>query len=388
MNPPAEPSLVALRLPPGPAWVGAAKGVWAQGDALLPLAPADPPAIVEAALDALRPAALIDGTGTTALAGGMPVAPGTALVLATSGSTGTPKGAVLSHRALRASAASSLARLGVGDDDRWLCCLPLHHVAGLQVIVRSQLMGSDPVIHDAFSVEAVAAERDVTVVSLVPTMLRRLLDAGADLRHLRRILLGGAAPGAALLTEARDAGLDVVTTYGMTETGGGCVYDGHPLDGVKVRLEDDGRICLRGPVLFDGYRLRDDLTTDVLREGWLRTEDLGQWAPDGRLEVLGRADDVIVTGGEKVHAEWLAHLLEGHPAVAEAAVLPRPDPRWGQRVVAFVVAADSAPALDDLRAFVRDRAPAHAAPAELVIVERLPRLATGKIDRIALSRLR
>jgi O-succinylbenzoic acid--CoA ligase len=387
MNPPAEPQLAALRLPPGRAWEAAAQRIWASGDAVLPLSPAEPAAATDAILRATRPSLLIDDTGTRDLAGGIRVAPGTAAVLATSGSTGAPKAAVLSWRALRASAAACLYRLDVRSDDRWLCCLPLHHVAGLQVLVRSDLMGVAPVVHDAFSVDAVAAEREVTLVSLVPTMLRRLLDAGADLRHLRRILLGGASPGAALLADARRAGLDVMTTYGMTETAGGCVYDGRALDGVDVRLEEDGHISLRGAVLFDGYRLQDDLTAAVLSDGWFRTEDLGRWSGDGRLEVLGRSDDVIITGGEKVAAGWLAALLESHPAVAEAAVTGRPDPDWGQRVVAFVVATATPPTLADLRDFVRSQAPAHTAPAELVVVDDLPRLASGKVDRRALPGL-
>ena len=384
MNAAAEPSLVALRLRPGPAWVDALDRIWGEGNAVLPLPPAEPAAALRTALEALRPSRLVDESGTLALPGGVSVPPGTAAVLATSGSTGTPKGVVLSTAALEASARASVARLDAGDADRWLCCLPLHHVAGLQVLLRSRVTGGAPVIHDGFSDDAVAAQRDVTLVALVPTMLRRLLDAGADLRHLRRVLLGGAAAGPQLLSDARDAGLDVVTTYGMTETSGGCVYDGRPLDGVEVRLEEDGRINLAGPTLFDGYRLRDDLTAEALRGGWLRTADVGRWSRDGLLEVLGRSDDIIVTGGENVAAGWVAELLERHPAVAEAAVVPRPDPEWGQRVVAFVVARGRAPSLDELRAFVRAFAAGTAAPRELVVVDDLPRLASGKVDREAL----
>lgn len=387
MKPPAQPLLIALRLPPSAAWVTAAKQIWADGNAILPLAPTQPAAATKAALDALRPSALVDGSGTHRLAGGVPVAPGTAAVVATSGSTGAPKGAVLSAAALHASARASLSRLGVGAGDRWLCCVPLHHVAGIQVLVRSEVMGVAAIVHDGFCASAVERERGATLVALVPTMLRRLLDAGADLRHLRRVLLGGAAPGTQLLEDALASGLDVVTTYGMTETSGGCVYDGLPLDGVEVRLDDDRRIHLGGVTLFDGYRLRDDLTAAAMRDGWLRTDDVGRWTDEGRLEVLGRSDDVIVTGGEKVAAGWVADLLQRHPAVAEAAVAPRPDAQWGQRIVAFVIPRATPPSLDELRAFVRARAPAHAAPRELVIVADLPRLASGKVDRQALSNL-
>ncbi len=387
MNAAAEPLLVALRLPPGPSWWAAVNRIWHDGNAVLPL-PVESSVDAENAIASLRPSLLLDERGVQLLEHGVPVAAGTAAVLATSGSTGVPKGAVLSSNALLASARASVQRLDVDATDRWLCCLPLHHVAGLQVLLRSRLTGSEPVILERFSVDAVAAERSVTLVALVPTMLRRLLDAGVDLRHLRRVLLGGAAPRAQLLDDARAAGLKVVTTYGMTETSGGCVYDDVPLDGVEVQLDADGRISLRGPVLFDGYRLRDDLTAAVVRDGWLRTEDLGRWIDGGRLEVLGRLDDVIVTGGENVAAGWVAELLERHPLVAEAAVAPRPDPEWGQRIVAFVVPRAAPPTLEELRALVREHAPAHAAPRELVVVTDLPRLATGKVDRQALRDLR
>jgi O-succinylbenzoic acid--CoA ligase len=382
----AEPSLVALRLRAGPEWVAAADAVWDGGGAILPLPLDGPDSVVAAILDQFRPAEIIDVSGRTALADAVPVAPGTAAVIATSGSTGAPKGAVLSHAALTASARASLSRLRATHQDRWLCCLPLEHVAGLQVLLRARLAGAAPVIHDGFSVTSVAEQRDVTIVSLVPTMLRRLLDAGADLAHLRCVLLGGAAPGARLLEDAQKAGVPVVTTYGMTETCGGCVYDGVPLDGVDVELDGEDRIRIAGPVLFDGYRLRDEMTRAVLDGGWLATNDLGRWV-DGRLQVLGRVDDVIVTGGRKVSADEVARLLEHHPAVAEVAVAARDDREWGQRVVAFVVPGSHQPSLDELRRFVAAYAPTYAAPRELVLVDALPRLPNGKIDRLALQTL-
>ncbi|MPZ72416.1 MAG: AMP-binding protein [Nitriliruptorales bacterium] len=385
MNSAAEPSLVALRLPAGPEWLAAADAAWEAGDAILPLPVDAPDAIVAEAVREFRPAAVVDLTGRTTFPGGIPAPAGTAVVVTTSGSTDVPKGVMLSHHALNASARASLSRLGAQPSDRWLNCLPLEHVAGLQVVIRSRLLGSIPVIHERFSVEAVAAERDVDYVSLVPTMLRRLLDRGADLRHLRCVLLGGAAPGPRLLDDAANAGVRVVTTYGMTETCGGCVYDGVPLDGVDVAV-DGGRIRIAGDVLFTGYRLRDDLAAGVLENGWLQTNDLGRLV-DGRLEVLGRSDDVIVTGGRNVSADAVARLLEHHPDIAEAAVTGREDREWGQRVVAFVVAVDRQPTLEQLRRFLSGHAPAYAAPRELVLVDALPRLPNGKIDRRALQRL-
>jgi o-succinylbenzoate---CoA ligase len=385
MNSAAGASLVAVRLPAGDQWLRTVTDIWAVGDAVLPLPVDAADRVLADTIAELKPSALIDASGTTALDGGVPVERGTAVVLVTSGSTGTPKGAVLSTDALHAAVQASLSRLEVVAEDRWLSCLPLEHIAGMQVVLRARLMGSNPVLHPRFSVDAVAGQRDVTHVSLVPTMLRRLLDAGADLRHLKRVLLGGAAASEQLLADARAAGIAVVITYGMTETCGGCVYDGVPLQDVSVEIAQDGRIKIACPFLFSGYRLRDDLTAAVVSDGWLTTEDLGRIAPDGRLEVLGRADDVIITGGEKVSAGDLADLLERHPAIREAAVTARPDPEWGQVVVAYITPRGPAPTLDDVRGFVRTHAPAYAAPRDLVVLAELPRLPSGKVDRLALQ---
>jgi O-succinylbenzoic acid--CoA ligase len=219
--------------------------------------------------------------------------------------------------------------------------------------------------------------------------LLRLLDAGVDLRRFRAILLGGAAASPALLDRARDAGAAVVTTYGMSETAGGCVYDGRPLDGVEVTIADDGRIRIRGPVVMTGYRLRPDLTAEVLSsDGWLTTGDLGEIAPDGRLAVKGRADDVIVSGGENVVAAEVAGVLAGHPDVVEVVVTGVLDEHWGQRVVAVLVArGERAPSLSELREFCAGRLPQAATPRGLVVVDELPRLPSGKPDRLAVLRL-
>ncbi|GIH80495.1 O-succinylbenzoic acid--CoA ligase [Planobispora longispora] len=303
------------------------------------------------------------------------------MVIATSGTTGTPKGVQLPAAALRASAAASLERLAARPGERWLCCLPPSHVSGLQVLVRSLLGGTEPIIHDGFSPEAVLAA-GADHVSLVPTQLRRLLAVSADLSAFRTILLGGAAAPPDLLAAARAADARIVTTYGMSETCGGCVYDGRPLDGVDLKIGDDGRIRISGPVVFSGYRLRPDLTAAAREDGWFVTSDLGTF-DGGRLRVLGRADDVINTGGQKVVAAAVAEVVAGHPAVADAAVVGRPDPEWGERVVAVVVSS-APPSLAELRAFVKERLPAYAAPAELVVVTEIPLLANGKPDLAAL----
>ncbi len=220
-------------------------------------------------------------------------------------------------------------------------------------------------------------------VSLVPTQLRRLLDAGAPLAGFRAILLGGAAIPGGMLAEAAAAGARVVTTYGMTETCGGCVYDGLPLDGVRVACDADGRIRITGPVLFSGYRLAPEQTRAAVKDGWFVTSDLGELTEDGRLAVRGRADDVIISGGEKIVASEVEQVLRGSPRVRDAVVVGVPDPDWGERVTVMVVAADEAapPTLDDLRAFVRERLPRYAAPRAMVVVGELPMLASGKPDR-------
>ena len=337
------------------------------------------------------------------------------LVVPTSGSTGGPKGALLTRQALVHSARAAAGRLA--GPGRWLLALPTTHVAGLQVVVRAVLADQPPVsvdLTDGFRPEAfVDATRTLQqatrtgapggerplYTSLVPTQLARLLDAGRAaveaLRCYAAVLVGAAATPPTLHAQAVDAGVRVVTTYGMTETCGGCVYDGVPLGGVHVAVDDDGRIRLGGPVVFAGYRARPDLTAaarlvDDQRIPWHRTRDLGRLDPaDGRLTVLGRADDVITTGGEHVVPSTVEDALVPLPEVAEAAVVGVPDPRWGERVTAVVVPADPARPLDvaQVRQRLRGVLPAAALPRALVTTPRLPLLASGKPDRAALRDL-
>jgi O-succinylbenzoic acid--CoA ligase len=304
---------------------------------------------------------------------GESVEAGDALVVATSGTTGEPKGVVLTHAAVRASALATSARLAVDPTtDTWLACLPLAHVGGLSVVLRALVTGTPLVVHPAFDADAVtaAARHGATLVSLVTTALRRI-DPGL----FRRIVLGG---GPAPV----DCPANAVVTYGMTETGSGVVYDGIPLDGVEVAVGADGEIRLRGPMLLRAYR---DGTDPRDADGWLATGDLGTW--DGhRLRVQGRKGDLIISGGENVWPAAVEAVLGAHPAVAEVAVVGRPDPEWGQQVVAVVVPADAAapPTLDDLRAFVKEQLAPWAAPRRLELVPSLPRTALGKIVRTSL----
>ncbi|HYP24209.1 MAG TPA: AMP-binding protein [Actinomycetota bacterium] len=369
-----ETELVALRWPPGPEMAARLERLWAEGAAVLPLRWDLPAPEIRRLLDLARPAALVEPGGTTRLDDQLPARG--ALCLATAGSTGPPKLVELSRQALEAAARLTSAHLG-SEGARWLCCLPLDHVAGVMTVVRSRLHGAEPVVLPRFDAAEVAAA-DADAVSLVPLMLERLLAHGADLTRWRWILLGGAAVRPDLLDAARAAGANVVRTYGMTETCGGVVYDGEPLEGVEVRVEE-GIVALRTPTLMEGYRGQAPV-----RGGWFVTGDAGEW--DGRrLRVLGRADEMIVTGGENVSPAEVEALLASHPNVAEVAVAGAADPEWGQRVVAYVVPAGDAPSLEDLRAHVKGQAAAYKAPRQLVVVDSLPRLPSGKVARASLS---
>ncbi len=390
--------LVAVRVPTAHQFVSAWDRIAQLGDAVLPIDPHAPESAVAPLLRRTRPAALVttapghpDRLRTVRMPDAEPVRTGTAAVVATSGSTGRPKAVVLSARALEASTRASLERLGCVDGERWLLCLPWHHVAGLAVVRRSRMLGVEPVLHDRFSEQAVAAalaDEGVRWVSLVPTQLRRLLDAGVDLSGLRGVLLGGAATPVELLAEARDAGVRVTTSYGMSETCGGCVYDGHPLRGVAAEVRPDGRIRLSGDVVADGYHLDPKATAAAFADGGFTTSDLGRFDGHGVLHVVGRADDVVVSGGENVPTRKVAELLREHPDVADAVVVGLPDELWGHSVVAVVVAAgDRTPDLDQLRDHVGNQAPRAWAPRRLRVVDDVPRTGLGKPDAEAIRRL-
>ncbi|MGY1855239.1 o-succinylbenzoate--CoA ligase [Modestobacter sp. SYSU DS0290] len=345
-----------------------------QGDAPLAVLPADPgPAA--AARRVLHPDESLE--------------PGTDLVVVTSGSTGDGKGVLLSAAALEASARATLARLG--GPGSWLLALPVSAVGGLQVLVRSALTGREPAVLGRGESLAAAAARlpagDRRYTSLVPTQLRRYLAEEPEaLASFDAVLVGGAAADAALLARARAAGVQVRQTYGMSETAGGCVYDGRPLDGVTARVRDGG-IELAGPVLAHGYRLDPAATAAAFADGWFRTRDAGALSSDGALTVSGRLDDVVISGGVNVSPQAVEARLREHPSVADAVVTGVPDPEWGQRVVAAVVAAPGAvPQLADLRPWVAERLGAAAAPKDLHLIDAVPTLHTGKPDRRGVAR--
>ncbi len=380
--------LIAFDLAGSAAFVDALQRAWDDGDAVLPLDPRAPRAHTEAVLAAMRPAAVIGPDGTrTALPDPVPVEPGDALVVTTSGTTGSPKGVVHTHDSVEQAAFTTSIAAGVVPEATWLACLPLSHVGGLSVVTRALRTGAGLVVHDRAEPEAIdrARAEGATHVSLVPTLLSRVRTEG-----WRTILLGGSAIPA-------DRPSNSIATYGMTETFGGVVYDGYALTGVGMRIalpdgstERAGPVELRSPTLLRAYRDGGDPhgVDPVDRDGWFRTGDLGSIdARTGVLTVLGRADDLIISGGEKVWPGPVEQVLRTDPRVREVAVVGRADREWGQRVVAVVVPHDHAdpPQLEALRGLAREQLPVASAPKELELVDSLPRTALGKIRRTLLT---
>jgi len=348
-----------------------------EGPALLPVPAADERE-TRRLTDALRP--------------GEPIDDGIGLVMATSGTTGTPKGAQLTAAALRASGDATHER--IGGTGSWLLALPAHHIAGMQVLLRSLLSGTDPVVVDvangfdpaALPAAVAAMDGPRRYSSMVPTQLIKTLEHPEATRAAARldaILLGGAATPAPVLRRAREAGITVVRTYGMSETCGGCVYDGVPLTGVDVRVDAESRVWLGGATLASGYRGLPD-HPGFATPGWFRTDDAGI-LDDGVLRILGRLDEALSTGGLTVVPQVVEAVLIEHPSVREVAVIGLPDARLGQRVAAVVVAAPGcSPALDELRDHVAATLDRTAAPRELHVVDALPLRGPGKVDRRAL----
>ncbi len=362
--------LVVVRLPP-PEAADAIRRAWDMGRGVLVLDPQAPEAEVE------RIVARVDPDGE--------VSPDVAAVVVTSGTTGEPKGVELTFGGLQASARAVSDAIGVraGGGDRWLCCLPLHHVAGLALLARSWTVGTPVDVLRRFDVESVAAaaESGATLVSLVPTMARRLLAAGVDLGRFRRVLLGG-GPVA--------ADLPGIATYGLTETWGGIVHGGHPLDGVEIALGHEDEILVRGLVVMRRYRSSTgdaDTAAAFTADGWFRTGDAGAIDGQGRLSVVDRLRDLVKTGGVSVSPTEVEAVLADHPGVADVGVAGQPDPEWGEQVVAYVVPADPSapPTVDGLREYARDRLSAAKLPRAVVLVDAIPRTKGGKPVRRLLT---
>ena len=343
-----------------------------EGTAPLAVLPSGSPAVVAAAHAVIRP--------------DEPLEPGADLVVVTSGSTGDGRAVLLSADAVVASATATHARLG--GPGSWLLALPASAIAGLQVLCRGVVAGTETTrlgAGEPLPAAVARMRRDRRYTALVPTQLRRFLDTEPEaLRVFDAVLVGGAATDPGLLARAHQEGVAVVTTYGMSETAGGCVYDGVPLDGVTVRIAEG--IEVAGPTLALGYRLDPEATSAAFADGWFRTRDAGSLAPDGRLSVHGRLDDMVISGGVNVSPAAVEAALREHDAVADAVVFGRPDPEWGQRVVAAVVATPGGtPDLAVLRPWVAERLGGPAAPRELHLLDAVPLLHTGKPDRRAVA---
>jgi O-succinylbenzoic acid--CoA ligase len=300
------------------------------------------------------------------------------LRLATSGTTGQPKTVDLTKTQIEASAMGSRKRLGHSDTDRWLCCLPLHHIGGLSILLRTALYGTTAVLHSRFDAQAVSDaidHKDIHLVSLVPTMLQHVLDARNGRKFpssLRAILLGGAPCPPILLDRCREIDAPVALTWGMTETASQVATRtpgdlrpeldaGRPLDGVTLHTQGD-LLVVRGA---------------IAPHGELITEDRGMIDPQGRVVVWGRGDALIISGGENVDPVRVERTLMEHPSVTEAVVVGRPDPTWGERPVAFVVASADA----GLATWVAERLEPHEQPAEIHHLSAIPRTTLGKINR-------
>jgi O-succinylbenzoic acid--CoA ligase len=332
-----------------------------------------------------------------------------AVVVGTSGSTGSPKRAMLGTEALRSSIDATHTRLS--GPGQWLLTMPAHHIAGIQVLLRSLVAGSTPHVLDlaagftastwTTAVDGMPGTDLPTYVSLVPTQLTRLLADPAATQRLSTfaaVLVGGAATHPDLISRAAAAGVTAVTTYGMSETAGGCVYDGEPLDDTTVLVDDDGRIHLGGATLAHGYlgELALTATSFVTLGGRLgrvfRTDDIGHVDEDGRLHVDGRIDDLVNTGGLKVAPRLVEEAVTRLPGIAEAVAVGIPDPEWGQAVaVAVRRSPGSAPGhpltVRGLRERLRGILPDHALPRALREVDEIPTRGPGKPDRAAVVAL-
>lgn len=376
--------LVVIDQPPGPTWVEEVTRMWLDGIPFLPLDHRLSDRERRAIVDRARPQSVMDASGQTLLADAVPVTPGVAVVVPTSGAGGDPKLVELHRVAVAVAVRTSAQRLGATPGAPWISPLTPSHIGGLLVILRAAILGAPITVHDGFDAERVVHDGEgAAFVSVVPAMVRRLVDSNLGLHGLT-LLVGGESLDHETAVAARARGARLVTTYGLTETCGGFAYDGLPLDGMKVRSDADGAIEVSGPTLMEGYRMDPAATGAAFTtDGWLRTGDLGALDDEGRLLVHGRADHLIRTGAEKVWPDEVERVLVGHPKVADVAVAGRPDPEWGARVCAFVVprVIDDPPTLDELRVFGSERLARFKLPRELHLVPAIPRTATGKVRR-------
>ena len=387
--------LVAVDLPPGPAWLDVLWDLWTEGVSFLPLDRRLTDRERRAVVELARPACIISEGDEVLFADPAPIdAEQAAIVVATSGTAGAPKLVELSRAAVSAAVGLSFGALGesVGQvaldpSEPWASCLTPAHVGGLLVLLRRLIFASPVTVLEGFDAATLIEQAPAGAhVALVPAMLRRLVEVDADLSALGVLLVGGGAVDPELGAAAAHLGGRVVTTYGLTETCGGIAYDGRLFEDTQARVAE-GQIELHGPTLMGGYRHDPAATAAAFTlDGWLRTGDVGVIGDDGLVTVHGRMDELIRTGAETVWPQEVEPVLRDHPKVIDVAVAGRPDPEWGELVVAFVVAAreDDPPTLEELRDHVSERIARFKAPKHLVLVEGLPRTASGKLRRGAL----
>ena len=359
--------LVCLDMANSQMFVDRLSRAWDNDDAVFPLDQRLPLPARQQILNIVKPTIMATNDGDVRV-DGMPVEPGDAVVVATSGTSGTPKAAVLTMSAVEASARATTEQLNVSLRDTWLACLPPSHVGGLSVITRSLIMGTSLIAAPSFSPETFieAAQNGATLVSLVSTALQRI-----DPALYRMIVLGGSR-------QASQLPPNCVTTYGMTETGSGVVYNGKALRGVELEIRDS-IVYVKAPMLLRAYR---DGSVPLDSNGWFCTNDRGSLSDDGVLQIEGRDGDLIITGGENVWPEVVEDALRNFQTVTDLCVAGVPDPEWGRAIHVWVVTTDkNEVSLDALRAHVKQTLPAHFAPRHMHVVSEIPRTALGKPKR-------
>ncbi len=367
--------LIAIDLPPGPDFVIALNEIWNNGDAVLPIDQRLPRVAREELLKQLKVKEVITSSERLHLDNSQPVEDGDALVIATSGSTGTPKGVVHTHASINSAIQITGTRLNCTSDDHWLACLSLGHVGGLSVVLRamsykSKLSFVDHIDQDSINM---ALKSGATMTSLVPTVLQSV-----DVRQFRTVLIGGAQASGALPP-------NVVTTYGLTETMGGVIYNEVPLDQVEIRISADTEIQIKSPTLFRCYR---GSTDTKITSGWFNTGDLGELV-GGKLKVHGRKDELINTGGYKVWPSSVAADIQKIDQVSDVVVAGTPDDKWGSAVTAWIVLKKPTTTLklEDVRQHVKMTLPDYCAPQKIYLVAEIPRSALGKPKFVELNKM-
>lgn len=369
--------LVALDMPASQDFVSALESIWDSGDAVLPIDQRLPEHARRKLAGQFNASAVIEGDNSkTKLSGGIPVEQGDALVIATSGSTGEPKGVIHTHGSIDAAVLTTGGRLNCSKHDHWLACLSLAHVGGLSVVIRALHFGSSLTVGNRADQKTILAALDkgATMTSLVPTVLKSV-----DISKFRTVLIGGSHAPDELPSNA-------ISTYGLTETMGGVVYDGVPLDGVEVRIADDSEILIRSRTALRCYR---DGTNTTTQDGWLPTGDLGEMT-DGMLSVHGRRDELINTGGYKVWPNLVENSINNIDGVADCVVRGLTDEKWGSVVSAWIVLADPKVRLNlaDVRKHIKQSLPDYCAPNKLFIIDEIPRSTLGKVQVSELLKLK